>query len=310
MAYKKKIAVLSAAVIVLALVYILSFVFDPERRQSTAFAWLDPSLLVMADGIEIYGTGGVAGGITLLSRKDGTWFFSSGITDFPVKQHRVEDLLNALSRKDVYPLRAVSAEAIERLGLAEESSSRIRIRGGAGLPLLDLLIGGGDALGREVYLRRVGRNEIHSGEDRFTFYIDARPSFWYDLRLFPQEIADIGAVQQAEIALLNEEPFILRRSGGGWIMVGQGSALDTRSVEAWLRSVLEAEADDFGLEPPALVEGSITLRFGDGTTRTIEAGPADEDNNRSLRVLGSGLVYVLTEWTFSRLFRESSFFGE
>ena len=308
MTYRKKAAVLSVLVIVLALVYILTLVFDPGNRRSAAFAWLDPSLLVMADRIEIYGPGGR----TSLSRKNNVWVFSTGIADYPARQGRVEDLLLALSRRGVYMLRAASLEGRERLGLAEESASRILVLGGAGLPLLDLFVGGGDALGREVYLRMAGRNEIYSGEDRFTLYTDSRRGSWYDLRLFPQEARGIdpGMVQQAEIILPgNESAYVLRRGGGGWVILGNESAgLDNPRVDSWLRSVLEAEGEDFSAEAPASFEGSVILYLGDGTTRAIQAGAADGQQRRSALVSGSSLVFVLAEWTVNRLFRESSYF--
>ncbi len=147
MTYKKKAVVLSVIVAVLALIYILTFVFDPENRSSAAFAWLDPSLLVMADGIEISGTENRI----VLRRRNNVWFVADGTGEFPAKQDRVADLFALLTRKGNYPVRASSSEGIERLGLKEESASRITVRGGVGLPLLDLLIGSANALGTEVY---------------------------------------------------------------------------------------------------------------------------------------------------------------
>ena len=333
MTYKKKAIFLSALIAVLALAYVLSFIFDPQRQSRDSFAWLDPGLLVMADRIEIYGgihaddihadgihaDGIHADGIhaedsIIFSRKNNVWVISSGATDYPIKQGRVEDLLTALSRKGLYPLRAASAEARERLGLVEGIASRIIIRGGAGSPLLDLLIGTGDSLGQGVYLRRQDKSEIHSGEDRFTLYTDSGPGAWYNLRLFPP--IDLSAVQQAEITLPMKEDeegdintFVLRRLGEGWIIPGNNSVvLDTIRVETWLRSVLEAEGASFGGEAPAYVDGRINLRLGDGSSQIIQIGPGDKEKRRSAVVSESSLVYVLPEFTTNRLFRENSYF--
>ena len=308
MAYKKKLTILLILVGVLALIYISSFVFDSGKKRSDAFSWLDPALLGSADKIEISGSGGM----TVLSRKNNTWVFSAGAEEYPAKQDRVEDFLSRLTRKESYALRAASSEARERLGLSENSASRVIIRGGAGLPLLDLLIGTADALGREIYLRRADKNEIYSGEDRLTLYVDSKPQSWYNLRLFTANTT-VEMVQQAEV-VISQDTYMLRRSGGGWIMTGNNeSTLDSPKVDAWLRSVLEAEGEDFSAgfavnASPALVEGRITLRFGDGTTRTIQTGPPDEQKRRDASVTGSSLVYVLAEWTYNRLFRESAYF--
>ena len=319
MTYKKKAAVLSALIIFLALVYIISFAFDARQQSRDTFAWLDSASLNLTDSIEIDGSGGK----TVLSRRNNIWVFStgaSGTVDYPVKQGRVDDLLSQLSRRDVYMLRSVSSEGSSKLGFAEGKASRIIVRGGAGLPLLDLLIGTG-AVGHDVYLKRADKNEIYSGEDHVTVYTEGRPNSWYDLRLFPPASSsgmaiDNSFVQQAEIVLPPDNgtdaahalPFTLSRRGDGWILAGnENAALDISRVEAWLRSVLEAEGGDF-TNAPVSSEGSITLRFGDGTSRAIQAGPLNDDKSRNVSVSGSRLTYVLTEWTLNRIFKGSDYF--
>jgi len=322
LSFNKKAAVLSAIVVILSAVYILSFVFEPGKRGSKSFAWIEQRFLDMADRVELYGDGGK----TELVRRNNIWFFRSETSELPVKQGRVEDLFSALSGRYVYPVRAVSSEARERLGLGEGSATRIIVRGGAGLPLLDLLIGKADALGREIYLKRAEWNEIYSGEDRFTYFSDSKPSSWYDLRLFSLPAGSgtimsagsysIDAVQQAEISTPGNEAFILRRSGQNWIIPGN-EAVDSNRVDAWLRSLLEAEGDDFALSAAETAEAGITLWFGDGSVRTIEAGILNEssyenteggEKNRSLRVSGSPYVYKIGEWNYNRLFRGLSYF--
>jgi len=345
MTYRKKIVVLSALVAALAITYILTFVLDPAAARAAAFAWLDASAQDMADRVEIYGYNGY----TELSRRNNVWFASTADGDYPVKQGRVDDLFAALSRKAAYSQTASSTEAAERLSLTENSASRITVRGGAGLPLLDLMIGRAAALGSEIYMRRAASSEIYSGEDRFTYFTDATPASWYDLRLLASLGPDnIEAVQQADLILpatnissgnftgVNTiddnqsgdnqsdddqsgdntsgeitwgEIFTLRRRGGTWIIVGnENTMLEPTRVDAWLRSVLEAEADGFAPAGGVDVDASITLRLGDGTSRTIQAGPPGANGERSVRVAGSPYTYALGEWNFSRLWRESAYF--
>jgi len=320
--FKKKAAILLGIIVVLSAVYILTFVFDPENRRDAAFAWLEPALGDMADRIEIFGERDK----TVLSRVNNVWFFLSEVNPdgsqgparmLPVKQERVGDLFSLLSRKGVYPVRASSPEAIERLGLDEGRASRIVVRGGAGLPLLDLFVGFGGALGREIFLRRAGWNRIYSTEEDFYSFTEAKPASWYDLRLFPPSAeesagnlgrAAIGMdrVQQVEISGPDREALVFRRSGQGWIIPGNETVLDAIKFEAWLRQIIEAQADDFGYSPPDIVDGSFTLRLGDGTSRTLMAGPLNEENYRSVTVSTSSLVYLLNENTFNNFF-ESGF---
>ena len=307
MSYKKKLTLLSAVASALAVVYILTFVFDPQRRHDRAFAWLEPRLHYLADRIELSGPAGD----TVLIRRNDVWFLSAWGNEYPVRQQRVQDLFAALARRDVYTLRSTSLEARESLGLTTASASRILVRGGIGIPLLDLFIGIGGALGRDVYLARADAREIYSGEDRFTFFTDSGPLFWLDLRLFDGGPRTAAMVQQAEVIFAPDGiSYTLRRSGAGWVLQGdESAALFYPRVEAWLRTVLEAEGEDFSAQAPTDMEGGITLWFGDGTSRTIQIGPPeDEENHRRATVSGSSLVYVLSPWTVERLFREGSHF--
>jgi len=324
MIFKKKALILSALVAALALANILTFVFDPGKPRSSSFAWLDPSLLGAADRIEIFGRADADGNRLVFIRKNNRWVFpaeAGGLPgrelpgrELPVKQARVEDLLSALSLKAAYPRRAASSEARSALALEEGRSSRILVRGGAGLPLLDLLIGTADALGREVYFRKAGQSEIYSGEDLFTVYTESKSSSWYDLRLFSSEGGIPGdAVQQAEVKFYNEDEgktsFMLRRQRGGWFMPGnESSVVDSQRVEAWLRNILEAEAEDFGFDTPDNPERSITLRLGDGSSRIILIGAENESKRWNVSLSNSDLVYMLPEWTMNRLFREQPYF--
>ena len=303
MTYKRKLAVLSAIIVVLSAIYILSLVLDRDNRRSDAFAWLDSSLIVMADRIEITGQSGEVS----LSRNNNVWVLSLGTRELPVRQSRVEDFFALLSRRDIYPLRAVTSEARERLRLTEERASRILVRGGAGLPLLDLLVGEQDVMGKEAYLRKSGGDQIYSGELLFSVFANSLPILWYDLRLF--EDLSIDAVQQTDISLPDGEAYTLRRSGGGWILLENESApLEVTRVEAWIRSVIEAQGEEFPLVAPEDFEGTLTLWLGDGTSRTLQAGPPDAGMRRNAVVSSSPMVYTLPEHTFNRLFRESSYF--
>jgi hypothetical protein len=216
-------------------------------------------------------------------------------------------------------VRASSAGAAGRLGLSEGAASRIVIRGGAGLPLLDLLLGRGDATGREIYLRLAGRNEVRSGEDFFTQYLDSPPASWYDLRLFPgSSRPETGAVQRVRVSAFNGKgAYSISRNSGGWIFEGEEEiAVDTQKAEAWVRAILDAEGEDFSpsLQGPGGAEpggGSLTLELGDGSARALLTGPPDEEGRRDALVsppASGGPACRLAARTVTRLFREPEYF--
>jgi hypothetical protein len=316
MGFKKKLTILLALTGFLGAVYVAALVFDPERvnTRDASYRWLDPELAERADRIEISLPGGE--GLSL-ARNSGGWFVSRGSAEYPAKESRVEDLLRFFTSREAFPIRANSAASHERFGLTEEAASRIVIRGGPTL-LLDLLAGNGDALGRDLYLRKSSQDEVRSGEDRISSYLNSAPSSWYMLRLFP-ETASLGidTVQQLAVSLPPDSEgeargsFTLRRDGGNWVRE-DGTALDNLKVEGYIRAIIEAEGEDFvpDMKPEDSVfsEGSITLSIGDGSTRFIRLGPSLESGSRSAAVSGSSYVYALAAWTVSRIFRDPAEF--
>jgi hypothetical protein len=288
-----------------------SFVFNPERQavRNSAYVWLDSAFADEADALEIRGSRGEL----VLNRKNNVWIIRQDDLDYPVKQGRVEDLFGVLSRRLPYPLRSRSEAAALRLGLVENQASRITVRGGPGLPLLDLLIGFGDASGSDVYLRKAGSNEARSGEDLFTAFTESEKTSWFDLRLFPN--LDPDSVQRIKVFPLKAEdaPFSLSRSGTGWIMENSSSLIDARSVNSWLRAIADSEGQDFvfGIRSgnPAFGAGSIVLEMGNGSSRTLKAGESTEANTRNAETGDSAYVYSLSEWTINRIFIDRNSLG-
>ena len=112
MVYKKKLNILSGIIAALALVYVLTIIFNPERRsaRSAAYSWLDPAETGKISGITIAGDDETIN----LARNGGKWFVSHDGKDYPAKAARVEDFIAALAKRAPYPLRSSSASSHER----------------------------------------------------------------------------------------------------------------------------------------------------------------------------------------------------
>jgi hypothetical protein len=251
-------------------------------------------------------------GLTVnLLRRNNAWLVSRQGNEYPARQLRVEDLLAALSRRAAYPVRATSASSHRQLGL-EEGISRITLRGGAGLPLLDLLIGKGGNTGREIYLRKANSNEVRSGEDIFTAYTESALAFWYDLRLFPDG-PEAGDVQRLTVyPLAGEGSYAFTRSGTGWKLGGLDIEPDNTRVDSYVRGILTAEGEDFIPAPafpaPFPGEGRLMLELGNGTVLTLSLGPGEGEGRYMARLSGSPYLYALAGWTVERLFRDAGYF--
>ncbi len=202
MTYKNKIVTLSSVIAALAIVYILTIIFDPQARgaRSDAYSWLEPGQNDRITGISITKDGETV----TLSRNDGKWFVTRDGKDYPARQVRVEDFLTALAKRDLYPVRSSSASVHERLSLTPDKATQVTVSAGAGLPILTLLIGQADITGQNVYLRKQGQNEVRSGEDRFSAYTGSALSSWYNLRLFSEN--EEGKLSDSDVQRLTVYP--------------------------------------------------------------------------------------------------------
>jgi len=322
MPYKKKLVILGSSAVFLALVYVLTLFFDPARTnaRNERFTWLPAGSRDQADKIEI--TRG-EDKLELVFRR-GKWFaLLDGSEEVPVKQGRVDDIFRLLGTRGAFPHRGSSAASHEALGLgsgsAVNSAARLVIRGGAGIPLLDLLVGQYDASGREVFLRKNGENEFRSGDSLIGTYINGENASWYDLKLFDEtSIAQVQRVRvnfngysgpENETPLIGYIDYTISRSGDNWIMEGSEEPLEKDNTEAWILGILEASGENFlpaSSQSVFTPEAKITVELGDGKSLSLQIA-AGEDGGATALVGGKPYM-ALPRWTVTRLLRERGYF--
>jgi hypothetical protein len=322
MTYKNKIITLSSVIAALAIVYILTIIFDPQRRgsRSELYSWLQPGQNNKISGISI-----VKPDETLnLSHNGGKWFVTRDGKDYPARQVRVEDFLTALSKKAPYPVRSSSASAHTRLSLTPETATQITVYAGSGPPLLALLVGQSDITGQSVYLRKQGENEVRSGEDKFSVYTNSPINSWYNLRLFPEnedgklDVKDIQRLivyppEEAEAPGVGISQ-IFTRSNKEWTFNFDITNPDFSKVDSYIRDILGVSGDDFidgiNLSDPMFNAARIIMEFGNGSTRTLRLGPSNEDGGRYATISGSDFVYSIPAWAVGKLFVNTKNFAQ
>jgi hypothetical protein len=312
MPYKKKIAILGITAIVLALIYSLTLVFDPERinTRNAAFTWLPAGARDEADRIEI--TRGEQKLALVL--ESGKWFalFVVGGQELevPVKQGRVDDLFRLLNTRGAFPRRGSSAASHGDLGLGADAA-RLVIRGGAGLPLLDLLVGNDDSSGREVFLRNYGEDVFRSGDRLISSYVKGERTAWYDLKLFTD--ASVDLVQRVRIRLNGPEgteEYSIIRGGENWTFEGDALSLNKEKVETWIQGILESQGEDFLYPDNFIPAGTISVELGNGAVFSLQIGQSGEDGKSPALVAGNAYGHVLPQWAVTRILRERTYFLE
>jgi len=319
MIYKKKLNVLLGIIAALALIYVLTIIFDPERRgaRSAAYSWLDPAETGKISGIIIASSGNSIN----LARNGGKWFVSRDGKDYPAKTVRVDDFIAALAKRAPYPLRSSSASSHERFSLTDDQAVRVTVAAGAGLPLLNLLIGQSDLTGQNVYLRKQGENEVRSGEDIFSTYTRSAVTAWYNLRLFPE--SESGKLDASHVQRFTVYPppaddggetpaRIFTRKGKEWTFNFVLAGPDMKKVDNYIRDIINTSGDDFvtsvASSDPLFNNSRIVLELGNGSTMTIRLGPPDQDGKCYAAVSGSDWVYSIPEWAIQRLFPDTESF--
>jgi len=326
MTYKNKIITLSSVIAALAIVYVLTIIFDPQRMgsMSDAYSWLAPGQNDRITGISIIKTGEET---INLSRNGGKWFVTRGGKDYPARQIRVEDFLAALSKRAPYPVRSSSASSHDRLSLTPDKAAQVTVSAGPGLPLLSLLIGQADITGQNVYLRKQGQNEVRSGEDRFSSYTNSPLSSWYNLRLFSEN--EEGKLNDTDIQRLtvypppeaedgeaqsggSRQPLVFTRNGREWTFGFEISNPDFGKVDAYIRDILGVSGDDFidSVSPsdPLFNSCRIVMELGNGVTKTLRLGPPDQEGKRYATVSGADFVYSVPSWAVNKLFAKPDTF--
>jgi hypothetical protein len=314
MTYKNKIITLSSVIAALAIVYILTIIFDPQRAgaRSDSYSWLEPGQNNRISGISIKNENETVN----LSHNGGKWFVTRGGKDYPARQARIDDFLAILSKRAPYPVRSSSASSHERLSLTPEKATQVTVSAGAGPPLLSLLIGQTDITGQNVYLRKQGQNEVRSGEDKFSSYTNSALSSWYNLKLFPEHEdgkLDVKDIQRLIVYLPGGAPSqIFTRSNREWTFSFDITNPDFSKVDTYIRDILGVSGDDFidDIDPSDSMFNycRIVMELGNGAAKTLRLGPADEDGKHYATVTGSDFVYSIPGWAVNRLFVETDNF--
>ena len=311
MAYKKKLVILLSLIAVMTVTYILSAVFSYDRSntRSSLYTWLDPkaaekvSRIAVDNGYEQYE----------LVKKNDQWFIYFYGNEFPARKLRIEDFLSFFTARASWPVRSESASSHERLGLGDDAA-RITFYGEYSV-ILDVLLGYYDTMGNDMYFRKVGLNEVRSGDGGIYAYIAGNLTGWYNLRLFP-ESAD-GSLTSSNVQKVTvykeEETQVFARRSRTWDISGVTIANpDISEVENYINFIINAEGDDF-IDPELTAEynfnhSRIVVELGNGKVTTINISEPDEVNKRYAKVSGSDLIFVIPLWVSLRLIREASSF--
>jgi hypothetical protein len=308
MEYKRRLTYILSIIGALAVIYLASFIFDPELAgtRNASYVWLDSKFTGRIAKIVINGEED-SSNIEIV-KKNGKWFVLRNGAEYPARQLRIEDFIGIFTSRKAWPVRSTSASSHERLGVDDNSAKRITFYG-ENSTLLDILLGSEDVTGREIYIRKNGQNEVRSGENLLASYISGSVTGWYNLKLIPE--SEDGKVAVDSVQRLSvygkQSTQVFSKKNRTWTVSGiQIANPDQASIDSYIREILNLEGDDFVplvTEDPSHYENSFVLELGNGSVKTIRVTNADESGRRTAFIEGFDYGYSLAPWAAQRLFR-------
>lgn len=312
MTYKNRFIFLVSIITLLALAYTASYVFSPERRsaKSASFIWLETKIAAKTSKIVINTE---VQTIELL-KQNNLWFVSSNGNLYPANMARIEDFIGIFTARSAWPVRSSGASLHERFGLNEDTASRVTIYG-ENTVLLDVLCGKNDTMGHEIFLRKYAGNEVRSGSDSISLYIDGPVDYWFNLALIPKSAdgkPDINSVQRLTV-YNGTETQVFSRKNREWAVSGINvENPDQNKIENYVRIVLDTEGDDFidsvFADNYVFGKSRVVFEFGDGRVVTIQISEPDGTGRCLVQVTGSEYFYSVPAWASMRIFRDAASF--
>jgi hypothetical protein len=165
-------------------------------------------------------------------------------------------------------------------------------------------------------MRKQDQNEVRSGEDIFSPFVNSAPNSWYNLRLFPETESgklDVTSVQRLTVYPPTEEgeeiqSYVFTRRGRAW--TSTFTEPDSGRVDSYIQDILNTSGNDFvekDSDDPDLHDCRILLELGDGNIKTLRMGPSIDDTRYAV-VSGSNMVYSVPSWAVNRIFPDVSDF--
>jgi hypothetical protein len=301
--FRPRLIRITAILTALIGLFIVGFLFSPQRMQARAAA---RPLLALASPAEIRAVDVVFRGSVQISlrRREAGWEAVAGGGTFPAAVERADALVGLLAGLQRGTLLSRGTASGAELGLGEEAAHLLLLRRAAGKPQIGLLVGARAPSGEEDYMMVKGETSAHLVRGNLSVLLSQERSYWLELHLLPEEvsgaairrIAVTGAVSLGAPAENLRAEYTLVRAVGdqdpAWSILG-----DTRPVDAL---VADSMADQLAqLEGDDLLEQANARSSGGEEALTVEVTTAEGKSYAfSVRSVGTGRrLSATTSWS-------------
>lgn len=304
MSTRRRIAILSAVAIVLAVLYAIGLLLNRQPALPVVVPAFRTSL---ADRI-------VAGSIELRKRAGG-WVLAIGGEWYPADPVRVDRLLTTLSGLRANRVASRSRADWSTFHVGRSNASRLSVSGG-NRRLAELYLGETGS-GGGVFVRSAGRPDVYEVRGGLADYVSEDPGYWSYLKILPKSL-HVDSLQTIAVSARNftvggdsvNESYLLVSSvidgKSAWVVSGNGNErLDQQKV-------LDLEGEIVNMVGDSFAAGKSAQDTGlDHPTATITV--SDEQGGRWTLLIGKRhgaqfylkredepYVYLVNEWTLHR----------
>ena len=303
MTYKRKVILLTTAVVLLLSTYFLGPVFDPQREIRLSAKPLLPEVN-SEDIVSV----GFSNADYLLQRgpESGQWHILLEGESFPADQIQVQSFIEAVARLSYYSVASKDKSTWADFSLDDGQGNRVSLNTGSPEEQEISLVFGAEVQGSSRQYVRTSNSENTYVADDVSAYLDRDSAYWADLNLFPPDmsIQDVISIEYREYRIERSEA---SQGQPQWILTkgsrGDGQLIDeTGTVDRFIRSFIELSGEDFatsserrnsGLTSPREI---IRIETADGNEYELRIGSRNTQNRIFVRPAHTEYTYLVSEW--------------
>ncbi len=310
MSFPARLAIVCSVLALLVAAFVLGLVFSPQRmeeRRSGAPLLPLPSS-VQVSSVDVYSHADDAAPLVTLQRKGANlWDAAAGSATYPASSDRAAALLQELLGLRRGNLVSTDPSRMADLGLDPASAHRVVLHA-PGRPDVALLVGKRAPSGDEEYVQLQGERAAFLTRSSLGVLLSQDRSYWYDLRVLPEDVQPTTIMSVAVTGSSVGEPFTLVRVPAGqgyqWQLQGRGAPVNQTAAVAMIERLAQLEGTDFAQGATAsgaatLLQVTVVALNGDRYILRIRRGSQNRDQ-LFLTTSWSPWTYAIDSSTLSR----------
>ena len=186
MTFKNKVISLSSAIAVLTIIYILGFIFSPEKLQEkrSQEKLFNIEQMDKVNWIKVSTKEGYAE----ISMIDGKWMVKSADNLYPASEYKIDNFLDSIFNLNKFQTVGTEKKHWEKFDLTEEKAKSVTLKNKSGEEMFTLFLGKSGPAERGEYIRSTKSDESYLTDGSFKRYFYKDVNYWSQLRILDDDV--------------------------------------------------------------------------------------------------------------------------